>query len=144
MSEITIRTGKKNDLPKEPSENTVNQIFISTDEPAMYVDTVGANGIFHRLRLSDFPHELYKIGSQAFAAEKDTVLFDTSEGQDPGPKVRTLKRGKLPTFFSSSNRQILLEYLFNKVYKIVEYSTKSGKTAISNKFKLPTDIPLLI
>jgi len=63
-------------LPKAENFNPENGnlIYISTDEPAMYVFTATYNnGILqkHVLRLSDFPSDLWRIGEASFATNTD-------------------------------------------------------------------------
>lgn len=141
MNNIEVKAGKFSNLPTTPNQNL---IYLSYDTKELYIDVTADDGVKHRLRVSDFPTHLFETGYKAFAQDQDDILFDTSRGINPNFE-RTLKRGKLPTFFSGSNRRILLESIFDQVIdgKITDVTTNSNYL-MTNTFTLPVGVPILI
>lgn len=84
-SNLVIKAVLLKDLPDPPNpeehwgEPTLNYIYLVYDEPAIYFDNYdGKLNKWHRVRVADFPTDLFKIPSAGYAWETDDVLFDTS------------------------------------------------------------------
>ena len=151
VSEIKIQTGLLSCLPKAENFNPENGnlIYISTDEPAMYVFTATYNnGILqkHVLRLSDFPSDLWRIGEASFATNTDQVLFDTSQGENT--QRRTLKKGKLPSMFTGADTVHILDTIFPNQLTVPSFTpVNSGNTITyrtSSSITIPANSTILV